>query len=118
MLSSLRRKNGSLHRVLDERIMLREREFHNFLIYRIIRDNVYFARSQSVPLMIVPVTPSQDGPALPFVFEIALGVRRGEEAFRAELEDILQGRRPEINRILDAYGVPRVEISEPRSAAQ
>src|SRR4029453_17418717 len=41
MLSSLRRKNGSLHRVLDERIMLREREFHNFLIYRIIRDNVY-----------------------------------------------------------------------------
>jgi quinoprotein dehydrogenase-associated probable ABC transporter substrate-binding protein len=78
----------------------------------------YFARSQSVPLTVVPATPSRDGPALPFVFEIALGVRRGEEAFRAELEDILQRRRPEINRILDAYGVPRVETSEPRSAAQ
>jgi mxaJ protein len=78
----------------------------------------YFARSQLVPLAVVPVTPSRDSPALPLVFDIALGVRRGEEAFRAELDAILQRRRPEINRILDEYGVPRVEISEPRSAAQ
>ncbi len=78
----------------------------------------YFARSQSVPLAIVPVTPSQDTPALPFAFDIALGVRRGEEAFRAALDAILQRRRLEINRLLDAYGVPRVETAEPRSAAQ
>src|ERR687885_120401 len=69
----------------------------------------YFARSQPVPLAVVPVTPSRDSPALPFVFDMALGVRRGEEAFRAELDAILHQRRPEINRILDAYGVPRVE---------
>src|SRR5262245_1628655 len=43
MLSSWRRKNGSIHRVLDQRIVLRGREFHNFLIYRIIRDNVFCA---------------------------------------------------------------------------
>jgi mxaJ protein len=78
----------------------------------------YFARSQPVPLAVVPVTPSQDSPALPFVFDIALGVRRGEEAFRAELDAILQRRRPDINRILDAYGVPRVAASEPHSAVQ
>jgi mxaJ protein len=78
----------------------------------------YFARSQPVPLAVVPVTPSQDAPVLSFVFDIALGVRRGEEAFRAELDAILQRRRPEINRILDAYGVPRVETVEPRSAVQ
>jgi len=78
----------------------------------------YFARSQPVPLTVVPVTPSWDTPALPFVFDIALGVRRGEEAFRTALDAILQRRRPEINRILDEYGVPRVETAEPRAAAQ
>jgi quinoprotein dehydrogenase-associated probable ABC transporter substrate-binding protein len=78
----------------------------------------YFARSQPVALALVPVTPSRDSPALPFVFDMALGVRRGEEAFRAELDAILQRRRPEIDRILDAYGVPRVETPEPRSAVQ
>jgi hypothetical protein len=36
----LRRKNGAIYRVLDQRIMLRGREVHNFLIHRIIRDNV------------------------------------------------------------------------------
>jgi mxaJ protein len=78
----------------------------------------YFARSQPVPLAVVPVTPSWDTPALPFVFDIALGVRRGEEAFCAELEAILQRRRPDINRILDEYGVPWVETAEPHSAVQ
>src|SRR5215813_1529586 len=43
ILYSLRRKNGSIHRVLDQRIVLRATEFHNFLIYRIIRDNVFCA---------------------------------------------------------------------------
>jgi len=78
----------------------------------------YFARSQPVPLAVVPVTPSRDTPTLPFVFDIALGVRWGEEAFRAELDAILQRRQPDINRILDEYGVPRVATSEPRSALQ
>jgi quinoprotein dehydrogenase-associated probable ABC transporter substrate-binding protein len=78
----------------------------------------YFARSQPVPLAVVPVLPSADSPSLPFVFEISLAVRRGEEAFRAELEEVLQRQRSEINRILDEYGVPRVEAPEQRSAAQ
>jgi mxaJ protein len=69
-------------------------------------------------LAVVPVIPSQETPALPFTFDIALGVRRGEEEFHAALDAILQRRRPEINRLLDEYGVPRVETSEPRAAAQ
>jgi len=36
----LEEENGSLHRVLNKRITLRGREFHDFLIYLIIRDNV------------------------------------------------------------------------------
>jgi len=36
----LEEENGSIHRVLNKRITLRGREFHDFLIYLIIRDNV------------------------------------------------------------------------------
>jgi hypothetical protein len=45
----LRRKNRSIHRVLGQRIVLRGKEFHNFLIYQIIRDNVYF-----IPYTVAP----------------------------------------------------------------
>jgi mxaJ protein len=78
----------------------------------------YFVQSQPIRLAVVPVQPPMDSPALPFVFDIALGMRRGEQAFRAELEEVLQRQRPEINRILDAYGVPRVDAAEQHSAAQ
>src|SRR5689334_1267113 len=40
----------------------------------------YFARRQTVPLDIVPVSPEVDLPFLPFVFDIAMGVRRGDQA--------------------------------------
>jgi mxaJ protein len=68
----------------------------------------YYAPKQKVPLTIVPVSPQIDLPFLPFVFDIALGVRRGETAFRNELDAILRKRDAEIVRILDDYGVPRL----------
>lgn len=66
----------------------------------------YFAPRQDVPLELVPVSPQIDLPFLPFVFDIALGVRRGEDSLKAELERALANRRPQIDSILDAYGVP------------
>jgi hypothetical protein len=68
----------------------------------------YFARSQRVPLEIVPVSPAIDVPFLPFVFDISAGVRRGEESFRNEIERVLERRRADIDRILDEYGVPGI----------
>jgi mxaJ protein len=68
----------------------------------------YFARRQRVPLEVVPVTPEIDLPYLPFVFDISMGVRRGDDALREQLEQILVRRRAEIESILDEYGVPRV----------
>lgn len=68
----------------------------------------YFARQQKVPLEIVPVSPEIDLPFLPFVYDISMGVRRGDDAFREELEEILARKRAEIESILDEYGVPRV----------
>jgi mxaJ protein len=68
----------------------------------------YYAPRQSVPLAIVPVSPQIDLPFLPFVYDIAVGVRRGEDDFREEIDSVLQRRSGEIGKILDDYGVPRL----------
>lgn len=68
----------------------------------------YFAPRQKVPLSIVPVSPQIDMPFLPFVFDISMGVRREDAKLQAELDRILERRRPEIDALLDRYGVPRV----------
>ena len=67
----------------------------------------YFARGQ--PLAVVPVPPEIDLPSLPFVFDIAVGVRRGDTALQARLDRALVRHRAAIDRILAAYGVPRVD---------
>jgi len=72
----------------------------------------YFARRQRVPLAVVPVSPRIDLPFLPFVYDISMGVRRGDDALLADLESFLERRRPDIERILEDYGVPRVRSDE------
>lgn len=67
----------------------------------------YFAPRQPAPLTIVPVSPKIDLPFLPFVFDISMGVRRGDPALRDELDEILERKKPEIDAVLDRYGVPR-----------
>jgi len=66
----------------------------------------YFARNQH--LDITPVTPQIDPPFLPFVYDISMGVRRGDTRLRQRLDDEIERRRADIDRILDSYGVPRV----------
>ena len=69
----------------------------------------FFAKQTRVPLEIVPVSPQIDQPFLPFVFDISMGVRRGDQEFRDRVDQFLGNRRPEIDAILKAYGIPRVE---------
>jgi mxaJ protein len=76
----------------------------------------YFARRQRVALRIVPVSPAIDRPFLPFVYDIAVGVRRGDDALRNAIDVELERRRSEIDAILDAYGVPRVSVGEQGAA--
>lgn len=75
----------------------------------------YFAKKHRVPLEVVPVSPEIDLPFLPFVFDISMGVRRGDDEFRDRLDEILRRKRREIERILDDYGVPRVGLAERHS---
>lgn len=67
----------------------------------------YYAPRQPVALDVVPVSPQVDVPFLPFVYDIAAGVRRGDDALLAEIDGVLERRRDEVTRILDSYGVPR-----------
>jgi quinoprotein dehydrogenase-associated probable ABC transporter substrate-binding protein len=78
----------------------------------------YFAKNLKARLEIVPVTPQIDRPFLPFVFDIAMGVRRGDQHLRDQLESIIQKRRSDINRILNEYAVPRLDsaMGEARGA--
>jgi mxaJ protein len=76
----------------------------------------YFAQREPVALEITPVSPQIDLPFLPFVFDISMGVRRGDNALRDDLNAIIIRRKSEIDRILDQYGVPRVNSAESPSS--
>jgi mxaJ protein len=67
----------------------------------------YFAPRAGVPLEIVPVSPEIDLPFLPMVYDISLGVRRGDTTFARELEGALERRRGAVDSILAEFGVPR-----------
>jgi mxaJ protein len=69
----------------------------------------YFAPHAAAPLDVVPVHPRLDLPYLPFVFDIAMGVRRRDSTFRKQLDAIIERRQPSIDSILAAYHVPRVD---------
>jgi len=77
----------------------------------------YFAKQSRVPLDITPVSPRVDLPYLPFVFDIAMGVRRGDSTFRSQIDSIIVRRKPTIDSILDVYGVPRVNVRQASSSA-
>ncbi len=71
----------------------------------------YFAARQPVPLRITAVTPAVDG-ALAQAFDIAMATRRGDTATHAALEGHLDRRRADIDRVLEAFGVPRLDRSD------
>jgi mxaJ protein len=72
----------------------------------------FFAKKEKVSLGIVPVAPQIDLPYLPFVYDISMGVRRGEDDLKARLDEILARKHAEIEKILDEYGVPRAPSAE------
>jgi mxaJ protein len=66
----------------------------------------YFAQREPTAIDVVPIAADRDGPALVFAFDIAMGVRRQDQALRAALDTIIVKRRADIRRILTSYGVP------------
>jgi mxaJ protein len=66
----------------------------------------YFGQRHFPPLRVVAIAQENDGPNLPFTFEIAMGVRKGDTRLRDEMQGIIDKRKREIDAILVQYGVP------------
>jgi mxaJ protein len=66
----------------------------------------YYARREPIAIDVVPVSGSDDGPAMAFAFDIAMGVRREDRALRETLDATILRRGAEIRRILTSFGVP------------
>ncbi|MGE4093156.1 MAG: substrate-binding domain-containing protein [Candidatus Binatia bacterium] len=69
----------------------------------------YFAKKQSVALILTSVPASESSASLPLAYNIALGVRRGNNALKEQLDKLLQHKAAEIRKILEDYGIPTVQ---------
>jgi mxaJ protein len=75
----------------------------------------YFARRSPVLLEITAVRAQSADERRSLVFDMSLGVRRGDTANRARLDEVLARRRPEIDRLLAQFGVPRTDVIHARA---
>jgi len=73
----------------------------------------WYASRSRVPLALRIARPPA-GLAAPFEFSIAMGVRRGDEALRAAIDNAIIQRRPQIDAILRDYSVPRTDAEAAR----
>ena len=69
----------------------------------------YFAARAQPPLQVRAARASESVGEMPFEFDIAMGVRRGDKALRDELDAIIERRRADIDAILADYHVPRTD---------
>jgi quinoprotein dehydrogenase-associated probable ABC transporter substrate-binding protein len=80
----------------------------------------YFAKKGGEQLTVVPlVKDAKDGHGRT-EFRITMGVRRGDDLWKRQLNDILRKRRADIDRVLLGYGVPLLDednkpVTEPRN---
>lgn len=77
-----------------------------------------WAAARGAPIEMVPVSPQVDLPFLPFVFDIAMGVRREDTTLRARLDSALVRRQDDITALLARFGVPLVATPGHRVAAR
>lgn len=66
----------------------------------------YLASVSKVPLTIAPVHPWMDGPDMPMVFDISMGVRKSDVKLKRQVDLVLSRERSRIGAILARYGVP------------
>jgi mxaJ protein len=65
----------------------------------------FFAQRSPVPLRLEPVADRADFIPLVFEYPIGMGVRRGDDALRDQINEVLLRRQGEITAILRDYGV-------------
>lgn len=82
----------------------------------------YFMEREPVALEMTPVPTPPGEPTWPMVYAISMGVRNQDAKLRTALDAELAHRGPQIERLLERYGVPLVEVDGrvrlPREAAE
>ena len=80
----------------------------------------YFAQQQATSLRVVPVASRDESPSLLLAYDIALGVRKSDEALKNTLNGLLTQHAEEIRQILIDYGVPGIppQPAEPHDPQQ
>jgi mxaJ protein len=71
----------------------------------------YFAARETRPLSIYPVPFDAAALDLPMTFDIAAGVRKGDEQLAQDLNEAITMRRADIDAVLASYGVPRIDTT-------
>jgi quinoprotein dehydrogenase-associated probable ABC transporter substrate-binding protein len=66
----------------------------------------YFAKHADVPLAVTAITGTKDFAPLVFRYAIAMGVRKGDDVLKQELDGALIRNKSAIRRVLISYGVP------------
>jgi mxaJ protein len=66
----------------------------------------FFAKRVNEPKLIV--VPLASEPGVKFDFEMAMGVRHGERAWKEQVEKLIDTHRNEFRAVLESYGVPLV----------
>jgi quinoprotein dehydrogenase-associated probable ABC transporter substrate-binding protein len=72
----------------------------------------YFARGSPVKLTVVPITDTERFAPLLFQFDIAIGVRKGDDKRKEELDQLISRNSVQIAQILDRFGVPVMEAEK------
>ena len=67
----------------------------------------YFAKQENTALDITPVSPAMFL-AIPFAYDVSMGVRKGNGALKAQLDRVLQDDSSAVQQILAEYGIPQV----------
>lgn len=70
----------------------------------------YFAKQSATPIAVVPFRPDASG--LRYDFSIAMAVRHGDKALRDRINTLIDSSRPEIQALLDEYGVPSLPLEK------
>jgi len=73
----------------------------------------WLASRQSAALTVVPIAPPPAGASYQLTFDIAMGVRKGDDDLRRELDAVLVSHSKEIQRILARYRVPQASKPPP-----
>jgi ABC-type amino acid transport substrate-binding protein len=68
----------------------------------------YFAKGEPSPLEVTPVRPAAFL-GVPFEYNIAAAVRKGNQELRNQVDAILRAHMADIHKLLEQYGVPQLQ---------